>query len=187
MRYFYPAFERPKASVGFTYLAFRPPRPVAAQAVNLHSEWPPSRLNVLSTCSEPSVMAQVCRHVPLLLRLAMGVLLFGFALGGARLNAQNGPALGAPASATPAAQNVSHILASQTPRRRRSDPSGTSKARSRQSEDSSRSRWLVPSCAVRVAKPFNQNRLTADRRDAVELGGPGAHAGERFAKHRWLA
>ena len=57
-------------------------------------------------------MAQVCRHVPLLLRLAMGVLLFGFALGGARLNAQNGPALGAPASATPAAQNVTPLPAS---------------------------------------------------------------------------
>ena len=53
----------------------------------------------------------------------------------------------------PAAPNISHIHPSDTPRRRRSDPNGISKTRSRQSEDNSRSRWLEPCCAARVAKP----------------------------------
>jgi hypothetical protein len=76
----------------------------------------------------------------------------------------------------PAARNVSLIRPSQTPRHRRSGPSGTSKTRSQQSDDSSRSRWLEPSCAARVAKPFHQNCLIADRRDAVELGPLGISA-----------
>ena len=49
--------------------------------------------------------------------------------------------------------------ASQTPRRRRSDPNGISKTRSRQSEDNSRSRWPEPSCAARVAKPSQLDHL----------------------------
>jgi hypothetical protein len=73
----------------------------------------------------------------------------------------------------PAAPNISHIHPSQTPRRRRSDPNGISKTRSRQSEDNSRSRWLEPSCAARVAKPSQLDHLcdhpTEDRRDTVEL------------------
>ena len=58
--------------------------------------------------------------------------------------------------------------------RRRSDPNGISKTRSRQPEDNSRSRWLEPCCAARVAKPSQLDHLcdhpTKDRRDTVELG-----------------
>src|SRR5208283_3857083 len=77
----------------------------------------------------------------------------------------------------PAAPNISYIHPSQTPRRRRSDPNGISKTRSRQSEDNSRSRWLEPSCAARVAKPSQLDHLchndhpTEDRRDTVEVEG----------------
>ena len=74
----------------------------------------------------------------------------------------------------PAAPNISHIHPSQTPRRRRSDPNDMSKTRSRQSEDNSRSRWLEPCCAARVAKPSQLDHLcdhpTEDRRDTVVLG-----------------
>src|SRR5271166_3779615 len=74
---------------------------------------------------------------------------------------------------SPAPPNISHIHPSQTPRRRRSDPNGISKTRSRQSEDNSRSRWPEPCCAARVAKPFQLDHLcdhpTEDRRDTVEL------------------
>src|ERR1700741_1622892 len=69
----------------------------------------------------------------------------------------------------PVAPNASPILASQTPRRRRSDPSDISKTPSPQSEDRSRSHWLEPSCVARVAKPRNPERLIGDLRDAVEL------------------
>src|SRR5271157_5680552 len=70
----------------------------------------------------------------------------------------------------PAARNASPILASQTPRRRQSDPNGTSKIRSPRSEDNSRSRWREPSRAAPVAKPCHYDHLIADRRDTVELG-----------------
>ena len=73
----------------------------------------------------------------------------------------------------PARPNISHIHPSQTPWRRRSDPNGISKTRSRQSEDNSRSPWLEPCRAARVAKPSQLDHLcdhpTEDRRDTVEL------------------
>src|SRR5271166_5354083 len=87
----------------------------------------------------------------------------------------------------PAASNISYIHPSQTPRRRRSDPNGISKTRSRQSEDNSRSRWLEPSCAARVAKPSQLDHLchndhpAEDRRDTVELGSA-RHSRRRAAK-----
>ena len=45
-------------------------------------------------------------------------------------------------------------------RRRQSDPNDMSKIRSRRSEDNSRSRWLAPSCAVRVAQSCRHGRLS---------------------------
>src|SRR5271157_3129997 len=71
----------------------------------------------------------------------------------------------------PVARNISPIPASQTPRRRRPDPSGISKTRSPPSDDRSQSYWLEPSCVAHAAKQCDQNNRTADRRDAVELGG----------------
>ena len=69
----------------------------------------------------------------------------------------------------PAARNVSPIHASQTPRRRRSDPNATSKTRSRRCDDGFQSRWPEPSYAARAAKPCDRSRPIEDRRDAVEL------------------
>ena len=70
----------------------------------------------------------------------------------------------------PAARNVSPIPASQTPRRRRSDPNDTSKTRSRPSDDSSQSPLPETSCAARVAKPCDHNSPIGGHRDTVELG-----------------
>ena len=69
----------------------------------------------------------------------------------------------------PAARNVSPIPASQTPRRRRSDPNDTSKTRSRPSDDSSQSPLPETSCAARVAKPCDHNSPIGGHRDTVEL------------------
>ena len=71
----------------------------------------------------------------------------------------------------PAAPNVSPILASQTQRRRQSDPNGMSKIRSRRSEGNSRSRWPEASCAARVAKLCHHDDPIGDHRDTVELEG----------------
>ncbi len=82
----------------------------------------------------------------------------------------------------PAGRNVSPILASQTPRRRRSDPSGISKTQSRPSDDRSQSFWLEPSCAAHAAKQSDQDNPTGDRRDAVEeRTRPGSLRGARLA------
>ena len=70
----------------------------------------------------------------------------------------------------PAAPNVSPILASQTQRRRQSDPNDMSKIRSRRSEGNSRSRSPAPSCAARVAKLCHHDDPIRDHRDIVELG-----------------
>ena len=59
----------------------------------------------------------------------------------------------------PATPNTSPIPASQTPRRRRSDPSGTSKTRSPPSAESSQSFWREPSHAARAAKPCDKPTL----------------------------
>ena len=69
----------------------------------------------------------------------------------------------------PAAPNVSPILASQTQRRRQSDPNDMSKIRSRRSEGNSRSRSPAPSCAARVAKLCHHDDPIRDHRDTVEL------------------
>ena len=69
----------------------------------------------------------------------------------------------------PAAPNVSPILASQTQRRRQSDPNDISKTQSRPSDDRSQSYWPEPSCVAHAAKQCHQNNRTGKRRDAVEL------------------
>ncbi len=70
----------------------------------------------------------------------------------------------------PAARNASPILASQIPRRRQSDPSGTSNIRSLRSEDNSRSRRREPSRAAPVVKLCHYDHLIEVRVDTVELG-----------------
>ena len=70
----------------------------------------------------------------------------------------------------PAAPNVSPILASQTQRRRQSDPNDMSKIRSRRSEGNLRSRSPAASCAARVAKLCHHDDPIPDHRDTVELG-----------------
>jgi hypothetical protein len=70
----------------------------------------------------------------------------------------------------PAAPNVSPILASQTQRRRQSDPNDMSKIRSPRSEDNSRSRSPAPSCAAYVAKLCHRDDPIRDHCDTVELG-----------------
>ena len=69
----------------------------------------------------------------------------------------------------PAAPNVSPILASQTQRRRQSDPNDMSKIRSRRSEGNLRSRSPAASCAARVAKLCHHDDPIPDHRDTVEL------------------
>jgi SRSO17 transposase len=63
----------------------------------------------------------------------------------------------------------SPILASQTQRRRQSDPNDMSKIRSPRSEDNSRSRSPAPSCAAHVAKLCHHDDPIRDHRDTVEL------------------
>src|SRR5271163_2146172 len=69
----------------------------------------------------------------------------------------------------PAARNVSLILASQTQRRRQSDPNDMSKIRSPRSEDNSQSRSPAPSCAAHVAKLCHHDDPIRDHRDTVGL------------------